>query len=916
MSNIDQFQENFDWQGSPEGWEQRQLNRDIQARESRARFEGLPSWANPDTDIEIGVDPETGFRRFQSRVGNRQYLWPDFSNTEQYPIHRSGGPVATAQRIYEAIPPMENWRLPTREELGTAAGFVGDMVQHVIETPTNPNATLADVWDVGGAAMTGGLAGASMGAYPRDSLGIFGGRRAERPGETRSGQPAPESTGADSQWRFEIDDSEMMVVPENISEVRFLGASTTRDASTLGDVLVHQELFYQYPELRDISVVFNRELIGTDTLGYFSPERNSIAIRPGLDESELRRVLIHELQHKIQEIEDFSRGTSRDAPEVSQRLEQASSLDREQELRLAEASRQNAIIRQDEIAQNVTESSVRQFLAGLKNFYEEYFESLGFVRGRDYRISNEGQFVGPTGEPLSWRDYPAGTADLARDFYLLEDLTRANTPFHTRLSSRNVAEDYNAHDAHSTLSDFWERLRFNAQEFNPETLPLLEDIVNNRFGVSFDNFVDDFFNLTPLSSTEFRPLRRPTGDPFNPRNYRDFAYRTAMGEVEAANAANRLDLSLAERFNASPESTEDFSRYYQWDNRTSGVSDMFVGERAGIRLPELERARELESAGNPPEEIWRETMWVRGPDGFWRTEISDEFFELSPEARLRIQSGQTTQGMEFGQVFNHPDLVQAYPETMTSERGWINARQGAANSGVHYRANFADGHQASRINVEGRDVGEIEDILLHELQHSVQNLEGFSPGFNPTSAQRIIDRTVGRFNPEIQDYALRRLGYQTSSNKFYALHEYLQNPQEFFSQNLGSFDPYIQRIVDQHRLGRQDRIQQAYETEARGMRAFRESMEEFESNFPRSAREVTRMLDFILTPSAYTLYRRNAGEIEANLTTDRRHWYEEDRRATFPNLAPEHTWTQETLQRDLDHMLRIFRDDNLLNDAQ
>jgi hypothetical protein len=32
------------------------------------------------------------------------------------------------------------------------------MVQHVIETPTNPNATLADVWDVGGAAMTGGLA--------------------------------------------------------------------------------------------------------------------------------------------------------------------------------------------------------------------------------------------------------------------------------------------------------------------------------------------------------------------------------------------------------------------------------------------------------------------------------------------------------------------------------------------------------------------------------------------------------------------------------------------------------------------------------------------------------------------------------------------------------------------------------------
>jgi hypothetical protein len=343
---------------------------------------------------------------------------------------------------------------------------------------------------------------------------------------------------------------------------------------------------------------------------------------------------------------------------------------------------------------------------------------------------------------------------------------------------------------------------------------------------------------------------------------------------------------------------------------------MFVGERAGIRLPELQSARQLESQGYTPQEIWRDTGWVRGLDNHWRTEISDQFFELSPAARARIQEGRSTYEMDFGEIFEHPELIQAYPDTMTSNRGWIAARQGSAESGEHQGVSFADGHFASRINVEGPSIEDIERILLHELQHSVQRIEGFSSGFNPTSAQIVIDRTIGRFSPDIREYALRRLGYQSAANRFYALHEYIQSPNEFFQQNLRSSDPYISRIVDQHRLGRQDRIQQAYRTEAESMSAFRESMQDFESNFPRSAREVDRMSDFILTPDPYRLYRRNAGEVEANVTTDRRYMSEAERRATFPELEPEHTWTRDGLNRSLGHMLRTFRNDGLLLDAQ
>jgi hypothetical protein len=127
-----------------------------QAHEQRSRgFFHLPTWASPETDTPIGED-EYGNTRYLAATG-QEYILPRMQTQQRGSLIRGA---------YEAIPPMEDWRLPTREELGSAASAVGGAVQNFLEIPTNPNATFADILDVAGMAMTGGLAGTA----PRGAL--------------------------------------------------------------------------------------------------------------------------------------------------------------------------------------------------------------------------------------------------------------------------------------------------------------------------------------------------------------------------------------------------------------------------------------------------------------------------------------------------------------------------------------------------------------------------------------------------------------------------------------------------------------------------------------------------------------------------------------------------------------------------
>lgn len=103
-------------------------------------------------------------------------------------------------------------------------------------------------------------------------------------------------------------------------------------------------------------------------------------------------------------------------------------------------------------------------------------------------------------------------------------------------------------------------------------------------------------------------------------------------------------------------------------------------------------------------------------DGKLRQEISDE------AARLKIEQGAEGQYL-LADVLDHPELFKAYPEM-------ANLRVSATPSGQFDLNAFYDPGNLFRDEVIGFNPNAVgaEGILLHEVQHAIQNKEGFARG--------------------------------------------------------------------------------------------------------------------------------------------------------------------------------------------
>lgn len=87
--------------------------------------------------------------------------------------------------------------------------------------------------------------------------------------------------------------------------VRGDGSATS---ARLSDYIQHEELFEQYPQLRDARLVFEDMEDGKQ--GSYNPDTNTITLSESLQNSERDDALVHEIQHAIQEAEGFARGAS------------------------------------------------------------------------------------------------------------------------------------------------------------------------------------------------------------------------------------------------------------------------------------------------------------------------------------------------------------------------------------------------------------------------------------------------------------------------------------------------------------------------------------------------------------------------------------------------------------------------------
>lgn len=159
--------------------------------------------------------------------------------------------------------------------------------------------------------------------------------------------------------------------------------------------------------------------------------------------------------------------------------------------------------------------------------------------------------------------------------------------------------------------------------------------------------------------------------------------------------------------------------------KLSKEAGVFAGEKAkNAPLDALKEAKALKDAGVPDREIHAKTGWFFGSkDGKPRFEISDKGTGLTEKTLDKlVDDGHASGFMEA--LLNHPKYFAAYPDEKSRILELLNTR-GANTTG------FAQNYPAVTA-IEGPLRG-ILDLLPHELQHPVQQIEGFSLGV-PTSA--------------------------------------------------------------------------------------------------------------------------------------------------------------------------------------
>lgn len=147
--------------------------------------------------------------------------------------------------------------------------------------------------------------------------------------------------------------------------------------------------------------------------------------------------------------------------------------------------------------------------------------------------------------------------------------------------------------------------------------------------------------------------------------------------------------------------------------------------------------------GMSPEETWNETGWFQGTDGMWRYEIPDPLYVgdkgVPPDSiapwNQKAASGQV------GQFLNHPELFAAYPE-LAQLGAEVSTGPFGGTKGLSFIKpapieGFYD-HDMKFLKAAGPTQTDATSVMLHELQHAIQPIEGFAGGGNPQAMGQLI----------------------------------------------------------------------------------------------------------------------------------------------------------------------------------
>ena len=177
------------------------------------------------------------------------------------------------------------------------------------------------------------------------------------------------------------------------------------------------------------------------------------------------------------------------------------------------------------------------------------------------------------------------------------------------------------------------------------------------------------------------------------------------------------------------------------DTENERTRNMFVGEKGATeadkaeevstRLDNLSVARRMEEAGKDAKTINMATGWERGSDGKWRYETSD----IKPKP---FEEWMDKKNLKLGDIIDSDSgLFEMYPKLKDFKvtRGKGKSTNAAIYTGLgKIEINFSKFKPYMSIpsNREKID-GILHRVINHEIQHAIQDSEGFAQGVSPNA---------------------------------------------------------------------------------------------------------------------------------------------------------------------------------------
>lgn len=173
-----------------------------------------------------------------------------------------------------------------------------------------------------------------------------------------------------------------------------------------------------------------------------------------------------------------------------------------------------------------------------------------------------------------------------------------------------------------------------------------------------------------------------------------------------------------------------------------GTLGMFAGRRARTAdLAALARAETMAAKGADRKSILDETGWFQDVDGQWKFEIPDDAATVGTWAGDRFEDAGEAAG-KLPAVLWHAPLYDAYPELRgVGAQLWKGRRRaGSYEPNPYFRTAADDGFAAAApgtVTAIAPNERDLKNILLHEAQHAVQDMEGFATGASPEEMARL-----------------------------------------------------------------------------------------------------------------------------------------------------------------------------------